>query len=91
MARPHRHSPQCRDLLAQISDYIDGELEERLCTELERHLADCQDCRVLVDTTQKTVALYRHHYRHQPVPLSPEATSRLWQALDEAGCLEEEP
>jgi anti-sigma factor RsiW len=54
----HDHST-CRDLLGQLSDYIDGELETALCAELETHLADCPNCRVMVDTVRKTITLYQ--------------------------------
>jgi anti-sigma factor RsiW len=48
----------CGELLAQISDYVDGELEASLCAQLEAHLAECTNCRVMVDTVRKTIALY---------------------------------
>jgi anti-sigma factor RsiW len=34
----------CQHLLGQLSDYVDGELEQTMCEEIERHLADCQNC-----------------------------------------------
>jgi anti-sigma factor RsiW len=60
MTSGHNHSSggPCRGLLGQLSDYIDGEMEAALCAELEAHLADCPDCRVMVDTVRKTVTLY---------------------------------
>jgi len=67
------HSPACQALLGQLQDYIDGDLEETLCVELEQHLADCDDCRVLVDTTRKTVTLYR---RQRQVDLPVGVTAR---------------
>lgn len=79
------HSPQCAKLLGQISEYIDGELEAKICAEIELHLSECKDCQVLVDTTQKTIALYRRHHHTEPA-LSPETTARLWQALEDADC-----
>lgn len=87
MAAPHRHTPNCKALLAQLSEYLDGELEAKLCDELEQHLAGCDDCRVLADTTRKTLALYRRRHRRRPVELSEEAAARLWGALEAAGCL----
>jgi anti-sigma factor RsiW len=79
----HHHSAACAALLDQLHDYIDGELEAALCAEIEEHLAGCDDCRVLVDTTQKTITLYR---RQTPVDLPEGAMARLQQALDAAGC-----
>ena len=80
------HAPRsaaCEALLGQLHDYIDGELDAALCAEIEEHLAGCDDCRVLVDTTQKTITLYR---RQTPVDLPEGAMARLQQALDAAGC-----
>jgi anti-sigma factor RsiW len=53
------NSGECERLLGQLSDYVDGELSQSMCQEIERHLAGCQNCRVVVDTLRKTVALYQ--------------------------------
>lgn len=74
---------ECRQLLEQLCDYIDGDLDPTLCAELERHLAQCTDCRVLVDTTRKTLLLFRRYGRAE---LPVEAEERLWKALAQAGC-----
>ncbi len=50
---------ECREMLGALSDYIDDELEERLCAKIEAHLRDCPDCQVMVDTLNKTIVLYR--------------------------------
>jgi anti-sigma factor RsiW len=52
-------SQMCINLLSQLSDYIDGELEDTLCAEIEQHMADCPDCRAVVNTLEKTITLYR--------------------------------
>lgn len=58
----------CRHLLGSLSAYVDGELESALCTELERHLADCDNCRVVVDTLHKTISLYQVTAQQADVP-----------------------
>lgn len=80
------HLTRCHELMTQISAYIDAELEAHLCAELEQHLANCVDCRIILNTTQKTIELYRRHYRLGSVVLSPAIESRLRQALADAGC-----
>ncbi len=81
----HDHAtPECKALLGELSDYLDGSLEQALCDELEAHLAGCEDCRVVVDTTRKTVELYGRLGR---VEVPPPAMDRLWQALVEKGCV----
>lgn len=87
--QPHA-SHDCRALLAQISDYIDGDLEAELCAELEKHLSGCDNCRVMVDTTRKTVRLYQRNYQRDPVSLPQETTDRLWQAIKAAGCISDD-
>ncbi|HAJ35887.1 MAG TPA: hypothetical protein DCL15_09355 [Chloroflexi bacterium] len=68
----------CEHLLADLSDYIDGEAADAVCAEIERHLADCADCRAVVDTLRKTIYLYRN----LPQPALPEATrTRLLAAF----------
>jgi anti-sigma factor RsiW len=49
----------CEELLSGISDYVDGTASKELCAELQRHMEGCPDCRVVVDSIQKTVRLFR--------------------------------
>lgn len=74
--------PKCRDFFNQLSDYIDGELAASLCAELEQHLANCPNCRIVVDTTRKTVSLYRS-YGQTELPAG--VSERLWLAIEQAG------
>lgn len=54
----HEHV-ECQSLLGSLSDYIDGEACEEVCAEIDRHLAECENCRVVVDTLRKTISLYQ--------------------------------
>ena len=54
----HIHTPQCKQLLANLSEYIDGALQAELCAEIEEHLKDCDNCRVVVNTLWKTIEIY---------------------------------
>jgi anti-sigma factor RsiW len=49
---------KCTDVFNEISDYLDGELEDHEKQELCEHLRKCHKCQVVVDTTQKTIELY---------------------------------
>lgn len=70
---------ECRHLLGDLSEYLDGEASAELCAEIERHLADCEDCRVVIDTLRKTVLLY-HDLPRPGLPAG--ARERLFKALD---------
>ena len=55
----HQHTDLCGELSSQLPDYLDGEAREAICRAIEEHLAECEDCRVVVDTIKKTITLYR--------------------------------
>lgn len=77
----HIHSQMpCEGILAQLGDYLDGDLAAGLCRDLEQHLAGCPDCRVVLDTLNKTVLLYRS-LREEPVPLPSDVEARLLERL----------
>ena len=76
----HTPTPQCRDLLGSISEYVDGALQDDLCRELERHLAECKNCRVVVDTFKKTIYLYHSTSAETDVPCG--VRERLFKRLD---------
>ncbi len=56
---------ECEALLAYLSDYIDKNLNDELTAEAQGHLATCQNCRVVLDTTQQTIFLYRRQGRRK--------------------------
>jgi hypothetical protein len=47
----------CADFMAEIGNYLDGEVAVEIRVQLEHHLAHCQTCRVLVDSTRKTLKI----------------------------------
>lgn len=49
----------CPDLLPELADFIDGTAGAEVCAEIEKHMSDCPDCRIMVDTLKKTIYLYR--------------------------------
>jgi anti-sigma factor RsiW len=68
----------CEELRQQLAGYFDGELDPRLCVELERHLRGCDPCRVFVDSLRRTILLYRD-YGRAPAPSG--ARARLIRVL----------
>lgn len=71
----------CHHLLGELSDFVDGELKEELCTELEKHLAECEDCRIVVDTLKKTIYLY-HSTAGEPEEIPFDVKERLYKRLN---------
>ena len=72
---------KCRALLGSLSDYVDGCLAEELCEELERHMSECQNCRVVVDTLRKTVSLY-HTTAADPGEVPGPVRERLYRTFN---------
>lgn len=77
---PGTHEAEkCRHYLDNLSDYVDGALNAELCREIEAHMQECENCRVVVNTLAKTVTLY-----HQlPAPEVPDGVKkRLYKVLN---------
>jgi anti-sigma factor (TIGR02949 family) len=70
----------CHNLISTLSDYIDGELEPELCSELEHHLANCDNCRIVVNTLRKTIDLYKES--SEPEQLPEDVRQRLFYRLN---------
>ncbi len=75
----HIHK-NCTELLCSISAYIDGDLSPELCQELEKHLASCNDCQVVLNTTRRTIDLV--HSPLEKPDLPEEVRARLFKRLD---------
>lgn len=68
----------CKGVIREISDYIDGDIEAAVKQEIERHLAHCEDCAMVVDQTKKTIEIFCDS---QPVALPDDVRSRLHDAI----------
>ena len=74
----HAHT-NCEELLGSLSAYIDGDLGPELCQELEKHLADCDNCRVVLNTTKRTIDLV--HTPLEKTDLPEDVRERLFKRL----------
>ena len=70
----------CKEVLRRLCDYLDGNLDPKLVEELSRHLGDCEDCNIVVDTTRKTIEVY---CKSEPMALPDDVKERLDRALYE--------
>jgi predicted anti-sigma-YlaC factor YlaD len=73
----HHH---CPDLLPELADFVDGTAGAEVCAEIEKHMAECPDCRVMIDTLKKTIYLYRT--REEQVELPTGFRKRLFTSLN---------
>lgn len=70
--------PTCKDFLRELTDYLDSCLDPETKAELDKHVEECPSCWVVLDTTQKTVKIYKG-CEPQAVPAAVE--DRLMAAL----------
>ena len=47
----------CREMITNLNDFIDGSLEPELCEEIKVHLGGCKDCRLMLNSLEQTVTL----------------------------------
>jgi predicted anti-sigma-YlaC factor YlaD len=72
---------KCEALLQYLSDYIDQELDDALTVEAQEHLATCNNCRVVLDSTQQTIFLFREQGK-RTIPA--QSRTRLFDQLQDA-------
>ena len=70
----------CRHLLSSLSEFVDGTLEDELCAEIQRHMEGCENCRIVVDSLQKTIFLYQ--VAKEPALVPEDVRQRLYRRLD---------
>jgi anti-sigma factor RsiW len=50
-----RHRERCREVRAQMSDFLDGELDPRAAAGVERHARWCPNCRRMLANLRRTI------------------------------------
>lgn len=68
----------CKQLLNELTDYLDGSIEAEVRVQLEAHIAKCPNCWVELDTMKKTIQVFKGM---EPYPLPEDVKSRLMKAL----------
>lgn len=51
----------CTEFLALLDDLIDDSVTEVMRADLQEHLRGCEHCEVTLNTTRKTIQIYRSH------------------------------
>jgi len=68
----------CKGVIRELSNYIDGELDPIVQQHLERHLSHCEDCTMIVDQTKKSIEILCDS---KPVSLAADVRSRFHTVL----------
>jgi len=76
----HEHYLDCPEILSRLSDYIDGDLDQDLCYEIEAHLEGCSKCKIVLNTLQKTIHIVQVDGQKTHIPS--DVRQRLFEQLD---------
>jgi RNA polymerase sigma-70 factor, ECF subfamily len=69
---------RCKAMFAELSNYLDEQLDDSLCEELERHLGGCEPCKAFLSTLEATIDQCRTSRAEAP---SSEKAVRLREQL----------
>ena len=47
----------CSDFMAEIGNYLEGDVADEVRLQLERHLSHCVTCQVVVNSSKKTIQI----------------------------------
>jgi len=57
---------RCKAMFAELSNYLDEQLDDSLCEELERHLNGCEPCQAFLDSLKATIEQCRRSPAEPP-------------------------
>ena len=69
----------CKEFLRELNEYLDDLVDPETKKHWQDHVDECPNCFVVVDTTRKTMQVYKG-MEEQAVPA--DICTRLWQALE---------
>ena len=69
----------CKEFLEGLNDYLEQTLDSEERQHLQKHVDECPNCWVVVDTTRKTLQVYKGM---EPQEIPPEVHERLMTAVE---------
>jgi len=68
----------CSEFIAQLDDLLENRVSATLRAELDEHLRTCEHCVITMNTTRKTIEIYRSHELYE---LPNDLRDRLQKAI----------
>lgn len=59
---------RCSEYCHMLSDFVDGDLSQEFCLLLEKHLQECENCRIVLNTMKKTIEIYQQTEETTKIP-----------------------
>jgi RNA polymerase sigma-70 factor (ECF subfamily) len=57
---------RCKEMFAELSDYLDDELDDSLCEELEKHMGGCEPCQAFLSSLEHSIEQCRTAPQESP-------------------------
>lgn len=76
----------CSEFLALLDDLIDDSVTAEMRADLEEHLRGCEHCEVTLNTTRKTIQIYRSHEIYDMPPALRERLHAAIMTRCKKGC-----
>ncbi len=67
MTKPDHDHKNCIHLFERLSEYLDKEMGQATCEQVEAHIHDCEPCAACLGTLKRTVRMCRE-VKNQDVP-----------------------
>jgi RNA polymerase sigma-70 factor, ECF subfamily len=64
----HPRQLRCKEMFAELSNYLDDELDDSLCDELEKHMEGCEPCKAFLLSLEKSIQQCRMAPNESPDP-----------------------
>lgn len=78
----------CKQFLQELNDYLDPNTDAEMKRRLETHVTQCPNCFVIVDTTQKTLQIYKGV---EPQSVPEDVKTRLLKAIERKMAARKQP
>lgn len=75
---PQPRERHCKEMFAELSNYLDDKLDDSLCGELEKHVDGCEPCRAFLTSLEKSIEQCRTAPNESP---DPRVAAKLRQEL----------
>lgn len=78
MAQVHPRERSCKQMFAELSNYLDEDLDDSLCAEMEKHVEGCEPCKAFLASLEETIETCRTASNEAP---DPRVTAKLRRNL----------
>ncbi len=76
----------CKHIWRELSNYLEGDISDEVRREVEAHVAQCQHCAALLDSTHNVLVLIADERRMElPLGFNARLRARLEREMEIAG------